>query len=268
MRVNNFTAVLFVIWFFTAANCDGRAQDGDHMLDGIGETALISRYLFDGDLRDGSRNGLDASAVGQGLSFVEDEMFGEVLYLNGGADGAFVTVPTRSIDDTVNLSMSGWLNISDDAQRQVLFDFGTKGHHLQLILDEAQQVRGCSVRLALVSTKNVESIEQKHQGARVRPGVWVHLAVVLDAAKNRMSLYVNGLHVHADANVNQLFASLVNKEKENDLQLYLGRAIGDAGFPICGRLFDVRLYRSALSDQQIATIRHNAISGAKVTLVD
>ena len=32
------------------------AQSGDQILDGIGETGLIARYVFDGDVKDWSRN--------------------------------------------------------------------------------------------------------------------------------------------------------------------------------------------------------------------
>ena len=35
-----------------------QAQSGDQILDGIGETGLIARYVFDGDIKDWSRNNL------------------------------------------------------------------------------------------------------------------------------------------------------------------------------------------------------------------
>ncbi len=49
-----------------------RAQgSGDQILDGIGETALIARYVLDGDLQDWSRNNLHARAYADGVAFVE-----------------------------------------------------------------------------------------------------------------------------------------------------------------------------------------------------
>ncbi len=49
------------------------AQSGDQILDGIGETGLIARYTFNGDVKDWSRNNLHGSI--QGTDF-------KVLYQN------------------------------------------------------------------------------------------------------------------------------------------------------------------------------------------
>ena len=52
---------------------------GDQFLDGIGETALIARYLFNGNAEDRSRNNFHATLRGTGAAFVEDSRFGRVL---------------------------------------------------------------------------------------------------------------------------------------------------------------------------------------------
>ena len=54
-----------------------RAQ-GDQILDGIGETGLIARYVFDKDAKDWSRNNLHAEIKGD-AKFVKDELFKNVL---------------------------------------------------------------------------------------------------------------------------------------------------------------------------------------------
>lgn len=47
---------------------------GDQILDGIGETGLIARYVFDNDQKDWSRNNLHAEIHGD-AKFVEDDFF-------------------------------------------------------------------------------------------------------------------------------------------------------------------------------------------------
>jgi uncharacterized protein len=70
---------------FLAAGMIGlvAAQGGDQFLDGIGETSLVARYLFNGSADDSSRNHLHASLQGSGAAFVDDERFGRVLELAG-----------------------------------------------------------------------------------------------------------------------------------------------------------------------------------------
>jgi hypothetical protein len=63
-----------------------RAQaTGDQILDGIGETSLIARYVLDGNAQDRSRDSHHATLHG-GAAFVDDKQFGSVLELSGKAD--------------------------------------------------------------------------------------------------------------------------------------------------------------------------------------
>ena len=48
------------------------SQGGDQFLDGIGETALVARYVLGGNTEDSSRNNFHASLRGSGGAFVED----------------------------------------------------------------------------------------------------------------------------------------------------------------------------------------------------
>jgi hypothetical protein len=65
---------------------------GDQFLDGIGETALVARYVLNGNTADRSRNGFQATLGGGGATYVEDKQFGQVLSL-AGTNGAFVKIP-------------------------------------------------------------------------------------------------------------------------------------------------------------------------------
>lgn len=67
--------------FFALGTTSIFAQSGDQILDGIGETGLISRYTFKGDVKDWSRNNSHGSIQGTDFKFVKDELFGNVLSL-------------------------------------------------------------------------------------------------------------------------------------------------------------------------------------------
>lgn len=241
----------------------GKAQDGDQFLDGIGETALIARYMLNGDLRDWSRNALHASAVGDGHAFVQDETFGKVLSLPGGADGAYVRAPISAIADAVSFSVTGWVKVDSQDAGQQFFDVGSSGqHHLGLIPMGAKRQDGCYITIG----SGRSHADRGPSGRRVRPGRWVHLAAVLDAADKTLSLYTDGTRVGRVEGFKDSLASLLGGDRDStELQVYLGRSVAGGGPRLGGRLFDVRFYRSALSDKQVAVIHHNATSEDKIT---
>ena len=60
-----------LVWTVPArAQVDG----GDQFLDGIGETALVARYVFDGNVEDSSRHNRHATLRGTGATYVEDKI--------------------------------------------------------------------------------------------------------------------------------------------------------------------------------------------------
>ena len=99
--------ILFVVLLMQVVS-SAQAQGGDQILDGIGETGMIARYVFNGDLRDWSRNNLHAKFQGAEPTFVNDNRFGRVLSLSGG-NNAFVTLPGDALTDLESLSISGWI---------------------------------------------------------------------------------------------------------------------------------------------------------------
>src|SRR5690606_3255488 len=111
-------ASLFTI-IVTQMTSPAKAQQGDQILDGIGETDMVARYIFDGDTRDWSRNGLQAQ--GTNLQFVDDEEFGTVLSLNG--KDAFVALPTGVLTDLESISIAGWVYLQSEQRGQQVFDF-------------------------------------------------------------------------------------------------------------------------------------------------
>src|ERR1051326_8066328 len=98
-------------------------QGGDQFLDGIGETALIARYRFNGNERDASRNNLHGTLQGTGGTYVDDPEFGRVLSLPGGK-GAYVQIPGQATEELETISVSAGVQLRSDEPGQRLFDFG------------------------------------------------------------------------------------------------------------------------------------------------
>jgi len=99
-----------------------KAQNGDQILDGIGETGLSARYVFNDDVKDWSRNNFHAKAHGAGVNFINDNRFGKVLSLPGD-NTSFVTLPGGVLTDIESLSISGWIYLRSKQPGQRFFDF-------------------------------------------------------------------------------------------------------------------------------------------------
>ena len=97
------------------------AQGGDQFLDGIGETALVARYLFNGNAEDSSRNHFHAALRGSGAAYVEDARFGRALELAG--NGSHAQLPANALAGEDTISVTGWLYLPTGASGPV-FDFG------------------------------------------------------------------------------------------------------------------------------------------------
>ena len=113
--------VLFRVILLVAVLTQGinsiHAQSGDQILDGIGETGMIARYVFNGDLKDWSRNNLNAKFSGTEATFVNDNRFGKVLSLSGD-NNAFLSIPAEALTDLESLSISGWIYLRSNQTGQ------------------------------------------------------------------------------------------------------------------------------------------------------
>ena len=95
---------------------------GDQILDGIGETSLIARFVLDGNAQDRSRDSHHATLHGSGGAFVDDKQFGRVLSLTGD-DGVYLSLPAATLAEVESLSVVGWVNLSAAAPNQGLLSF-------------------------------------------------------------------------------------------------------------------------------------------------
>ena len=224
------------------------AQGGDQFLDGIGETALVARYLFNGNAEDSSRNHFHATLRGSGAAYVEDARFGRALELAGA--GSHVELPAHALAGEDTISVTGWLYLPTGASGPV-FDFGKSAS--SRLFAAVGSAGGFSAGFA------VDGVRGGTEPRAVPVNQWVHLAVVLDPANSLLTTYLDGARTGQVANVGVNAAQLIGQGSGDANRLYLGRSLEDGGATLQGKLRDVRLYRVALTDAQVAAV-HSAAS--------
>ena len=90
---------------------------------------------------------------------------------------------------------------------------------------------------------------------------WVHVAVVLDPASRVLTTYLDGARAGQAADVAVNAAQIVHQTARAANRLFIGRSQDDAAPTLHARLRDVRIYRIALTDAQVATIRTQRARG-------
>jgi uncharacterized protein len=251
-------ALLFVCGFlFRSPPATAQSDGGDQFLDGIGETALAARYLLNGTTADRSRNGHQATLHGAGGGYVEDSQFGTVLSLPGSA---FVQIPGEALEGVDAVSVTGWVYVRSSNPWQRFFDVGpntTSNFFCTPIGEDAAE--GYRARI----TTRGWTEEQGPTTPRIPTNRWVHLAVVLDAARHTLSSFLDGARVGQTTNVAINLEQVLDQEDPSANQLYLGKSHYDTDPNLDAKLHDVRIYSIALTEQQVTTIRKNALSGEK-----
>jgi uncharacterized protein len=246
MRMRTFLAVALPVVLASPAFHGFEArQGGDQFLDGIGETALVARYLCSANAEDSSRNNFHAALRGSGGAFVEDPRFGGVLELAG--NGSYLQLPGRALAGEDTISVTGWFYLPTGASGP-FFDFGQSAK-----LRMFAGVTAASFRGAVASG----DAQRETAAAAVPVNQWIHVAVVLDPARRVLTTYLDGARAGQATDVAVTAAQLINQTSADANRLYLGRSQDPAVATLQGRLRDVRIYRVALTDAQVAAIHGN-----------
>lgn len=261
MTKTKLVIVLIALVFFArpSAPLPSQAQTaggGDQFLDGIGETALLARYILNGSAEDRSRNGFHAALSGEGASFVMDQRFAaSVLELKG--QGGFVQLPGAMLSGEDAVSVSGWINLTSDAPGQRFFEFSRAGGgSLGAFVSGSGAQAGFRAYAALGDAPAAET-----KPVPLPPNRWAHLAVVLDPAARSLSAYLNGALAGRVEVVPESASRLFGKADVEANRFLLGRGASGSDPALGARLRDVRVYRIALTEAQVAAIRANAMRG-------
>ena len=227
------------------------ATGGDQILDGIGETALIARYLFNGDVRDASRNGFDARReTGEedaADAFSEDASLGTVLSLPGGDGGCYLRIPGQALAGADSLAVTGWWFLRSEGEGGLLFDFRS-GETRRFAARLGEGNAGLHARLI----GRAGDYRAAAPNIRMPRREWIHLAVVFDASQQAIRLYRNGERVGRVEGVGLAMDEVFDFENAEANRLYLGGAPDAAGLDAA--LHDVRLYNVGLTDDDVRRI--------------
>ncbi|MBN2785633.1 MAG: LamG domain-containing protein, partial [Pontiellaceae bacterium] len=227
--------------------------EGDQFLDGIGETALIARYVFDGNLEDASRNSLHASVADGTAQYAGDELFGKVLTLS---DGAYITLPGQALNETESISVAGWLQLYSLDMGQTVFDLGSDKDHRFLCTCNLNS-DGYEVRTSISARE--KKVQLRATAIKGNDEGFIHLAIVLNTTTKELSLFANGIRVAQNNNVNITMDDILNASSPKSNHMLVGGSM-DKNPRLKGKLHDIRFYRTALTERQVAVIHHNAIS--------
>lgn len=227
------------------------AQNGDQILDGIGETALIARYTFTRDAGDRSRNNLNGSIQGSDVNFVNDSLFRRVLSLPGDGE-AYISIPGEAVTGEESLSITGWIYLRSEKSGQMFFDFGKNSRsHFFASPTGTSDKEGYQAQILNETKKYVTS------SPAVEVNKWNHLAVVINVPSRTLCTYINGVPVSEEKNVDVVLESLFDNNSGENNKLYIGKSLDSDNTYLNAKLYDFRIYRIPLTEEQVATIHKN-----------
>jgi DUF1680 family protein len=244
--------VTFVLAVSTALLALGHAADGqagDQILDGIGETGLVARYVLNGNAEDASRNNFHAAVRGSGGTFVEEGQR-RVLLLTG--DGSHLQLPGAALTGEDTLSVTAWLFLPTEASGHI-FDFGQNPANRLFAVASRD-----GFRASIVEAGTVRGVTA---GKPVIENQWVHVAVVLDPANRVLTTYLDGTRTGQATDVGVNATQIVSQTDAGSNRLFVGRSQVDSEPALHGRLRDLRIYRIALTDQQVGAIHNSGRTG-------
>ena len=243
-----------ILSFCALSTTTMNAQNGDQILDGIGETGLIARYVFDGDAKDWSRNNLHGKISDTKAKFVNDEQFGTVLSFPADSK-AFVSIPADGLLGEESLSISGWIFLRSPQKEQRFFDFG-KNTNSHLFFAPAGTENEAGTQTQVITETGTKYTTKS---AALETGKWNYVAVVINIPSKSISTYVNGLLVSETKNAELDLAKLFDYNTAEKNKLYIGKSLADSTIYLNAKLHDFRIYRVPLTDKQITRIYNNAL---------
>lgn len=236
--------------------CPIWAQQGDQILDGIGETALIARYTFQGHVKDWSRNNLHASTHGTSYHYLEDETFSKAIVFHEN-NQSYISLPSHSLVGQESICITGWLHLNSAQKASSIFDFGKQGNqHLSTsIVTDGEEINLLTILQTSTQTHKIVS-------PTIALKQWTHLVVVVNATSKTLSTYINGTLVGKE-NILASFDDVIDQSNNQNNKLYIGKDIESNNTLLNTKLHDFRIYSIALNTKQIKRIHDNALQEEK-----
>ncbi len=224
------------------------AQNGDQILDGIGETGLIARYTFKSNADDWSRNNLHGNIKGAGYRFATDSLFSTVLSLPEEAE-SYVIIPGESVSGEESLSISAWIYPRSTGEKQVFFDFGKNSQSRLLVT-----LTGSGEKTTILAQVQTPAKTYELSSEALAINSWHHLALVINLPSKSLNMFINGKIAKEVQKVELSLADLFDMETGKENKLLIGKSQSPDNKPLNAALHDFRLYRIPLNEWQIARI--------------
>lgn len=208
---------------------------------------VIAWYRFDEGTghttTDSSGRDLPAQLLG-GASWTTGRA-GHAVQLNpDGAGGGYVHLPDSIMAGARQATVACWVMLTSRGTWSRIFDFG---FNRMAYMCHSPEVRDGMSRFAI--TINGSGGEQHIHGPVLPTGRWVHLAVTLAGRDGGGRLYLDGVEVAANPDLD-----LVPMYLGNTTRNYLGRSQYDGDPYLSGAVDELRIFARALSADEIRTI--------------
>lgn len=222
---------------------------------------LKARWILNTD-GSGEPAGAPALALHNGAVIDPDAGFGwgtsGAGLMLGATGNAFAETAAPVVDTGQSFTIAGWVrNMGRPQQPATVFSQAgdnTNAFDLRYVPSEdAEAVGGWQIVMHNTDTTGATPITATHP--KFIEGDWVHLAVVYDALRDRVSLYVNGQLNETSDNVSQQDQALGFEADNGGLQIgrnKLGAADGTEFWP--DDIDDVWAYQGALTQEQIGLL--------------
>jgi hypothetical protein len=220
------------------------------------ESSLIHRYSFDGE----GTTAVDSKFAAHGLVLGTKLSGTGALALAGGRSGEYVDLPNRIVSGLHDATFEAWLTWNGTGTAggvwQRIFDFGNSSQgedvpaggtsYLFLTTASAKDTgRGLPPAIRLVYSDNGVDAEQICQGPAPFPiGMATHVAVVIDATAETMSIFQDGALL-SECPLAQPLSAI------DDVNNWLGHSNFSADDDLAGSYDEFRIYAAALTAAEL-----------------
>lgn len=249
--------VYVILGFWVLGTTSLLAQNGDQILDGIGETDLIARYVFNGDIKDWSRNNWHGKIEGNRVNFEDDKQFGNVLSLSSHNKN-FVSLPGETLMGEESISITGWVFIKSIQSAQQFLEITNNKAHFFIAPMGTREINGFQTLVSAGSGSNYSS-----KATALEINKWSHIAIVINVSSKTISTYINTILVGEIKLRDFNWVELFGNTSESKPQLYIGRSLLDENSYLDAKLHDLRIYRIPLNEKQISKIYKNAFGNGE-----
>jgi len=212
----------------------------------------IVEYRFDecgwngtnGEVKDSSQNHLNGTAKGD-TNTVANGKIGRSAYFDGDRD--YIKIGNnQKLQLDANASWSLWINPEDISKGRQGLLFKHYNNEFELIMEP-------SGLISFYHGNGQYEEMQEPSSARVVQGQWSHVVVTRDNSTHTLTWYINGQKIGTDTYVKTPLSS------NNVLTIGVRNSYKNYGFK--GRIDEVKLFSTALSDAEVSKIYTNENSG-------